>query len=545
MCVLFAALVFVPVAGAAVYTFETQYEYDTADYAWLTDLVIKEDMQSLSGVAGRVTLQASSDYPYTETAQSFKNEVEKYCSLYTLDRSALKASYLYFVELLGSGSSVFASQVSDDQVRTYLESVGISYPSGSDAGTDVLAKALYVSLITGAFSDSELNAGMALEQALTSFVINISGFSEQELKKWVPVDGKLDSLDSYVLAVSRLTLWSNGYDVTADTDEEEVYKLMAVMTIRNLGLSVGTDVGFTELQAKYTAAMLGKKYSVTVDPSKLSSAVSSGTAPFYILQLIGRKNGLTVREDAMSYEEAFEFVAQNTGVFDLEEDEFYADVFDYDVYLSRSRDSLWLYPTSYYGGVSSSAVSISCAGQVLRDNYYTRVSIDPDAFVQTINISVAAIVDGNVNKNVYNITVHQEPGADTADDPSGDLSEEKISDILSSGTIISSILDSAGVSSSVSEAAAVVFVKASDTARNALALIAPTFVKTNDNASNEDEDKVETDPVKASPADASAFIGILDRLGTASDFAIDGIEGLSLGDKFAPGFFKFDFITFN
>lgn len=540
MSVLLAvSVISMPIANAAVFTFETQYEHSAADYAWLTDLIIKEDMESLSGVAGRVTLEAVSDYPYTETASSFKNEVEKYCSLYSLDETALKASYIYFVELLGSSSSVFAAQASSEQVRIYLESVGISYPASADTSTDVLAKALYVALITGAFSGDGITAGMALEQALTSFIINISGFSEQELMRWVPVNGGLNSLDEYVLAVSRMTLWSNGFDVSPETSAEEIYKLMAVMTIRNLGYSVSTDVSFSELQSKYTAALLGTKYSVTVDPAKLSSAVSSESQAYYILQLIGQKYGISVRQDSLNYEEAFEFVAENTGVFNIETGEFYADILTYDVYLSASRSSLWLLPTSYYGGVSSSSVTISSDGQSLRDNYYTRVSIDPNVDVQTIKINVAVFVDGKMYSNVYNITVHQDINVKPENGDNSSSESEGISDILSSGSIISSILDAVGVSSGISDAAAGLFGTASDSVKNALSFISPTFgnASKTENDENSSGSNVISDP--------SSFISILDKIGSSLDFSIDGINGLLLGDKFSVGSFDFNFITFN
>jgi len=441
--------------------------------------------------------------------------------------------------MLGSSSSVFAAQASNEQVRIYLESVGLKYPSVSDAGTEVLAKALYVALITGAFAGDNFASGTALEQALTSFVISISGFSEQELAQWVPLDGSLDSIDSYVLAVSRLTLWSNGYDVSSDTPEDEVYKLMAVMTIRNLGYSVSTDVSFSELQSKYTAAMLSKKYSVTVDPSKLSSAVSSGNAAFYMLQLIGQKNGLSVREDSMSYEEAFNFVAGNTGAFDIEEGEFYADIFNYDVYLSDSRSELWIYPTSYYGGISSSSVNISSSGQALRDNYYTKVSIDPNASVQTVDITVAVIADGKVYKNIYSITVRQESSVSPEGSDSSQLNREEITKILSSGTIVSSILDSVGVSSGVSDAAANLIDSVSESVKSSIAFISPTFSGNKESSENngETDESVSDDPTR--------FISILDKLGSAVNYSIGGIDGLKLGDKFETRSFDFDFITFN
>ena len=205
--VLTACVCFAHPAFASVFTFETQYDYNAADNAWLTDLVIKEDLSDVSSAAGRCTLVAAPEYPYTETAASFKNEVDQFCTLYSFNEDTFKISYLYFIELLGSNSSLYAAQASDEEVRAYLQDAGIAYPDNASSEMNVLAKALYTAMVTGAFKGltaEEGTAGVQLEKALTSFVIQVSGFSETELQNWNP-GGGLESIDDYVLAVGRLT----------------------------------------------------------------------------------------------------------------------------------------------------------------------------------------------------------------------------------------------------------------------------------------------------------------------------------------------------
>ena len=526
-------------AGAAVFPFETQYDYANADPAWLTDLVIKEDLEDVSQSMGRCTLAAAPDYPYTETPASFKSEVEQFCALYSLDETAYKAAYLYLLETLGANSSVFAAQATDAQVRTYLQNAGIAYPADASAETKVLATALYTAMATGAFSSQEFESGVALERALTKFIVKMSGFSEADLAEWIP--GGMNTPDDYMLAVSRMTLWSNGYDVTPETEEDEVYRLMAVMTIRNLGVSVDTDVSFSELQAKYTAALLGKKYGVTADPDRLASEIGNNSAAFYILQLIGKQNGLTVRSDSMSYEDAFDFVASYTNLFDIEENEFYADIYKYDIYLSAPRSVLWVYPTSYYGTVDPAAVSISCNGQPIKDNYFTQVAVSPSQNVQKLTITVNCVA-GTGSVKEYVITVHSEDAIGRQNDDENTTVPES-EGFLSSNTIVSRILASAGVDAGIAEAAGNLIKILPQSVQDAFTFITPTF----DDAGSASDVESPVQTVLPSAANqlsaAQPFIGVLDSIGAYLNSNIGGIGGIGLTSQFSANTFDYNFIT--
>ena len=536
LCV--SVLFSVPAYASVLLTFETQYDYDSPDNAWLTDLVIKEDLEDLSLVAGRCTLVAAPSYPYTETAESFKQDVDRFCDLYRLDESMFKASYIYFIELLGTNSSVFAAQATDAQVRTYLQNAGIAYPADASTDMNVLAKALYTAMVTGAFSAQELDSGVALERALTQFVVKTSGFSENDLAEWIP--GGMNTLDDYMLAVSRMTLWSNGYDVTPQTPEEEVYKLMAVMTIRNLGISVDADASFPELQAKYTAALLGKKYNVTVDPNRLSTAIGNDTAAFYILQLIGRDHGLTVRTDSMTYEEAFAFVAENSDLFDIEEGEFYADIYNYDIYLTAPRSVLWIYPTSYYGTVNANDVTITCNGLSIKDNYFTQVPVSPVQEVQKLTIAVNCTAGAGSVKE-YVITVHSEDAIGRQQDAPEQTDAAQADTFLSSNVIVSRIIASAGVDGRVAEAAGNLIKILPESVQNAFTFITPTFEEEPDDVQPADDTPL---PQAAEQSAASLpFIGVLDSIGAYVNSLIGGIGGIGLTDQFTADTFAFNFIT--
>ncbi len=538
---LIASAVFALPAFASVFTFETQYEYKSADPAWLTDLVIKEDLNDLSATLGRCTLIAQADYPYTETAASFRSEVEQFCELYSLKESTMKASSVYFIELLGANSSVFAAQATDTQVRTYLENEGVVYPESPSTDVNLLAKALYTAMVAGTFKDLDANAyaGMQLEKALTAFVVRMSGFSEKDLADWIP-GGTLASLEDYTLAVSRMTLWSSGYEVTAETPADEVYKLMAVMTIRNLGISVDPSVSFEELKGIYTAALLGKKYDITLDPDRLTEAQKNNEAAFYVLKLIGQKQGLTVRAENGSFEDAFLFVASHTDLFDIEEDEFYADIYRYDIYLTAPRSSLWIYPTSYYGTVSPSHVKLRCNGLELKDNYFTQIAISPVQPVQTLTITVNCTAgDGAVRE--YVITVHSENAATQPEGSRPETTDPDATTFLSSNAIVSRILSAAGVDQGIITATDHLITALPVSVKDAISFITPTF---NDDTVLPVFSDGLPDAAEASVG-AESYILALDSVGAFLNSGISGINGIGLADKYTADTLSLNFITVN
>ena len=92
--ILFVATSWSMVAGAIVLT-ETQYTYDSPNMSWLKDLLIKEDMNSIDGMTQRNTLVAKAEYPYTATAESFKEEVSYYQALSIVENRDLAPEMRY------------------------------------------------------------------------------------------------------------------------------------------------------------------------------------------------------------------------------------------------------------------------------------------------------------------------------------------------------------------------------------------------------------------------------------------------------------------
>lgn len=520
-------------ASAAVLTFETQYDYDEADIAWLTDLVIKEDMTSVEGMAQRVELVPAPEYPYDETPDSFEKDVKYFTSLYNLEVGSQHAGYIYFFEVLNAQSELLAADFSDADIKEYLEGVGVSYPANADSDEKVMARALFLAFSTGSLGSDFYQSNQTLEELAAKYLANLTGMNTDALKDWMP-EGSILSFDEYLLAVSKLTLWSNGYDVSVDTPADEVYRLIAVMTVKAQGISISSDLPFSELNLKYIAALLGKKYSVSIDSTKLGAAIAKDSVPFYILQLMGRRNGISIREDNATYEEAFYLVADNTDIFDVASDDFYADIYLYDAYLTNKCDSLWIYPTAYSTNNSTYIPVVTVNGLPVKNNYYNEIQILPDEDVQSLSVKVFVSGGGRKSECTYVVRVHQGEGRPEENVPSTESGTEEHS-YVSSDSLVAGVLSSMGVNSVISSILDRSYVSLPTGLSGIVSFIAPTF----------DEGTTGGNSVSVGESegkDDSFYYSVLDEIGALVNTEIKGIPGIEFSGDIAS--LKDKYVTF-
>lgn len=403
---------FTNVAIAAIMTFETQYDYSVPNKSWLTDLTVKESLTGVSDMVTDLTLVAQPDYPYTETAESFEKDVNEACKLYDLNEGSVRAAYIYLFDVLNDNSAFIEDETSDEDIKDYLVNAGIVYPDNYDADTLVMARALYTIMKSGSLdkylSDGSIPAGTALETAVVNYMSVFTGIDMSAVQEWTVVSDQL-SLDEYLLAVSKYTLWSSGYDVSLDMDEEEVYRLIALMTIRKQGVSAPDDISFDEIKIRYLATMLGTKYDVSCDAAELANAMQSNSVAFYLLQLMGKDAQLSLQPDSIAYEDAFMRVAENTNRFDLEVGEFFADVSDYTTTLKYKRSSVWLYPTSYVCHNENTAqnITITANGVEIEDGNFNEIPVDISKNSDLITIRCSYKDSFETSESVYYLTVKQ------------------------------------------------------------------------------------------------------------------------------------------
>ena len=396
-------------SAVALMMVETQYTYDSANLSWLKDLIIKEDMSSVTGLSSSCTLEPVAKYPYRETAESFKEEIAYYQMMYTLDENMVDVIYLYMLDLVESMASTTTSDYTDEFIKSYLESLGIVYPSGEAANsteTYIVARALFS--ILNSDEDYEVKRGTGLYDAFTGYISKLLGVNVSVLLKF---DGNNDfsDMEEFVLAVCKYMLYVAGYDVSAVTSDAEVYRLIAIMTIRSQGISIDSSTAtFEEIKIKYLCAMMCKIYEVSIDVNAFEKAVNADNLAFYMLQLAGKKSGVAIK-DSVPYKDAFDLVCKNTDYFNLAPGEFYADIYEYNVKLKYLRSTIWIYPQTL-GTTSASegtSVKVKINDAAVRENYYVDVALDKSKSTQSVLITVEYTDKSGTKSSSYKINITQ------------------------------------------------------------------------------------------------------------------------------------------
>ncbi len=386
---------------------ETQYSYDTANPSWLKDMIVKENMNNIDGLSQRNTLVAKAQYPYKATAESFKEDVETYESVYTLNENMTNVIYLYMLDLALGFAGNAGDSYSDEFIRSYLESIGIVYPEKETEETAVVARALF-SIIT-ADENYVVQRGTGLYDAFTAYISDLLGVKLDSVIKF-DEDTQLTGLKDYVIAACKFMLFSAGYNVTSSTSDEEIYRLIAIMTIRSQGITIDSSTAtFEEIKIKYLCAVMCEIYGVSIDTKGFEKAVNDDNLAFHMLQLIGKENGVTVR-DTESYTKAFDIICQNTHYFDLEEGEFYADIFEYDVTLKYKSENIWVYPQTISATSESEGVTVKVLinNEVVRENYYVKLAIDSEAESVPILVTVEYTgKNGSTTSSTYKFNIIQ------------------------------------------------------------------------------------------------------------------------------------------
>lgn len=405
---------FAPAFDATNLGVQTQYLYSENNVSWIRKLIIKEDMLSSSGILNEAVLHPVTDYPYTTDAPHFKAEVEECVKTYTLDEESQKAAYLYVLDQLGALTIISEPTTSNETKADWLRAQGIivTEEDEKDAERVLLISALYAMMRNDLYyvlkgEQLTIPAGTPLEEAIVMYIAALSG-QQNSLGSFILKffgQSSFGSLEDYIYYTSLMALYTNGYvsvmEITT-LPREEVFRRLAIMTIRNYGIAIDSEKATTEeLQQKYLTAMLGTHYRVSLDPASLIKARSNQGIPYYVLQRMASEDAnMTISHTRYSYEQCFDYVIKKTQRFDLEK-EFYSDIYEYNVYLGSKRETISISPTPL---TATSVVKINNIAVV--GGQYTKVELTKDAF-QAITITSTYTVNGKSTTSKYKVNVIQ------------------------------------------------------------------------------------------------------------------------------------------
>ncbi len=405
---------FAPKIDATNLGVQTQYAYSENNVSWIRKLVIKEDMLSSQGILNEAVLHPVTDYPYTTDAPHFKAEVEENTKTYTLDEESQKAAYLYVLNQIGALTIISEPTTSNETKADWLRAQGIIITEEDEADADkvLLISALYAMLRNDLYyvykgEHFTIPAGTPLEEAVVMYIAALSGHENSLGSFILKFFGKnsFGSLEDYIYYTSLMALYTNGYvsvmEITT-LPREEVFRRLAIMTIRNYGLAIDSENASTEeLQQKYLTAMLGTHYRVSLDPASLVKARSNQGIPYYILQRMATEDAnMTISHTRYTYEQCFDYVLKKTQRFNLDK-EFFSDIYEYNLYLDSKRENIYVNPTPLN---AKSLVKIN--GVPVVGGQYAKVELT-DASIQAITITSTYTVNDKSTTSTYKVNVIQ------------------------------------------------------------------------------------------------------------------------------------------
>lgn len=393
---------------------QTQYIYSENNVSWIRKLVVKEDMLSPEGIATEAVLHPVTDYPYTTDAPHFKAEVEECTKTYTLDEDSQRAAYLYLIKQVGALSLISEPTVSDQTKADWLRSQGIVITKEEEQDPEkiLMISALYAMMRNDLYyvytgEHLTIPQGTSLEQAIVIYLASLSGQGSMLASFIYKFFGhsSFGNLEDYMYYTSLMALYTNGYVNATEIPQlsrNEVYRRVAIMTIRGYGLAIDSEKAtHEELQQKYLTAMLGTHYKVSLDPESLAKASNNQSIAYYILQRMAYEDAkLTISQTKYSFENCFKTVLQKTDRFDLKK-EFYSDVYEYNVYLESNRSNISVNPTPL---TAASVVTIN--GKPVIGGEYAKVEIK-NVEHQVLNIVSRYTVNGKTTTSLYKLNVYQ------------------------------------------------------------------------------------------------------------------------------------------
>ncbi len=394
--------------------FQTQYAYSENDISWLRKLVVKEDMLSAGGIITESTLYPVSDYPYITDAPHFMAEVTECIKTFTLDEDSQRAAYLYLLEQVGALNIISEPTVSDQTKADWLREQGIiiTAEEQKDPEKILMISALYAMMKNDLYyvykgEHLTIPEGTPLEEAVVFYLSSLSGQNSALtafIQRFFGKDSGL-TFNDYVYYTSLMALFTSGYVSATEVttiSRSEVYKRVAIMTIRNYGIAIDSEKAtYEELQQKYLTAMLGTQYKVSLDPEAIIRAQLNRSIPYYILQSMAYQDAkVTISPTKYTYNQCFDIVLKKTDRFKLD-NEFYSDVHEYNVYLDHNRTEISVNPTP----VSAKSV-ITLNGQPIIGSQYNKIAIK-NVEHQVLNIVCRYTVNGNTATSTYKLNIYQ------------------------------------------------------------------------------------------------------------------------------------------
>lgn len=385
-------------------------------FSWLNKLVLRDDATSVTTV--RTVPYAA--YPYKRTYEEFLNDITECMDLNSYDADTVTDAYEQVVDLLYY--SAVALGMTDD-MNTMLSTIqkkGVRIPANMTARekieTSVIYAAVKYKLIFALFGEElKITKGRTIEGAAVDIIAAAAQMN---------IPSGIDTIQG--LGLNALRTYAESFDdvpISSNPSEDEIFYLMKMILSNKAGYSVpvveygdATEIQKQYIDCTYYASILNTMYDITVDPLELAEAASTNDVldiARLVLETMFDENKIKYK-DGDAVENLFKKACEN-GFFDMDE-EFYSDVFNYDLYVDKNCEKLWVTPFGLANQLDGDNrfLKIRLGDKEMKADSTTYYPLDPGKKNESMTISVSYDDEnGNSDMTVYVFNIIKEKKKET------------------------------------------------------------------------------------------------------------------------------------
>lgn len=327
------------------------------EFSMLDNVIIRYDANAVTSAP---VTPVSSEYPYDETYESFFEEVKAYSKLFELNEFVVAEAYEELTNALFYTFTAMGFTDTQEDMRAYLIENGISLPLNETADDKAKVAIVYAALKYDAVyvlyeKEVALPKGIGLDEAT---VVILSALTATMLPSGI------DTLTGLAFLVTKN--YVTGFEqlpVSANPGASEVFHWAKVITAAQNDYQVPLETydKTTTAQREYVdyayhASILNTLYDINVDPIRLVMVLQSdeedALARFILITMLEEKK-VAYSENA-TVRELFDLACKN-GWFALEQ-EFYTDIYAYELKVPSDSEKVWFTPFSLAGQLQGSDV---------------------------------------------------------------------------------------------------------------------------------------------------------------------------------------------
>lgn len=375
--------------------------------AWLSDIYVRESSTDFV----KNPMVPRSEGIYSRTLGGFRKEVAELKKLATMTADDLGDAYVKVITQiyqLIDQTGIFDDY---DVMKSYLQTEHkIVFPDDDSAVNKTYVAVAYACLKYDLlYPVLEIHFDVPDGTSINRTVVLIAAALMGDT---VPAD--VETIEEYAILNIKKTLIENGYKVSENADADEIYSLYKIMMAEKQGYRIANQdvANYTQkdkdyLTGAYTAALIKMTYDVAPTPEDALIVVTSSdkdAMPALILGLMIESKGESTLNDN-TLEDLFRHACR-LGLFDLD-NEFYSDIYEYDVYLDYNCKSIWITPFAFateLGSDKTQYAKITINGTAVKSGASHNFAITGDLTVAKIAVNYD---DGTVkNSATYTLYIH-------------------------------------------------------------------------------------------------------------------------------------------